>query len=103
MPCQCIVMSCQRIEYSDDYSKICVSLWQYCKDIPAVNYHGNILEFNGANATDSFNFEAKITDQTENNGRIDGVEIMVPLEYFSYFWTTLEMSLINCEVNPFVL
>ena len=103
MPCQCIVMSCQCIEYSDDYSKICVSLWQYCKDIPAVNYHGNILEFNGANATDSFNFEAKITDQTENNGRIDGVEIMVPLEYFSYFWTTLEMSLINCEVNPFVL
>ena len=24
---------------------------------------------------------------------------MVPLKYLSYFWRTLEMSLINCEVN----
>ena len=25
------------IEYSDNYSKTSGSLWQYCKDIPAVN------------------------------------------------------------------
>ena len=25
------------IEYSDNYSKTPGSLWQYCKDIPAVN------------------------------------------------------------------
>ena len=24
---------------------------------------------------------------------------MVPLKYLSNFWTTLEMSLINCEIN----
>ena len=41
----------------------------------------------------------KITGQTNNNGRIDNVEIMVPLKYLSNFWRTLEMSLINCEVN----
>ena len=45
------------IEYSDNYSKTSGSLWQYCKEIPA----GNIVIFNGANATDSFNFKAKIT------------------------------------------
>ena len=44
------------IEYSDNYSKTSESLWQYCKDIPAVNNHGDIVEFNGTNATDSFNF-----------------------------------------------
>ena len=27
------------------------------------------------------------------------VEIMVPLKYLSNFWRTLEMPLINCEVN----
>ena len=27
-----------------------------CKDIPAVNNNGNIVDFNGANATDTFNF-----------------------------------------------
>ena len=86
------------IEYSDNYSKTSGSLWQYCKEIPAVNA-GDIVDFNGANATDSFNFKTKITGQTDNNGRIDNVEIMVPLKYLSNFWRTLEMPLINCEVN----
>ena len=86
------------IEYSDNYSKTSGSLWQQCKDIPTVNNNGNIVDFNGANATDSFNFKTKITGQTDNNGRIN-VEIMVPLKYLSSFWRTLEMLLINCEVN----
>ena len=87
------------IEYSNSYSKTSGSLWQYRKDIPAVNDDGDIVDFNGANATDSFNFKAKITSWTNDNGRIDNVEIMVPLKYLSNFWRTLEMSLINCEVN----
>ena len=61
------------IEYSDNYSKTSGSLWQHCKEIPAVN-NGDIVDFNGANATDSFNFKTKITGQTNNDGRID-VEI----------------------------
>ena len=86
------------IQYSDNYSKTSGSLWQYCKEIPVVNNAGDIGEFNGANATDSFNFKTKITGQTNNNGRID-VEIMVPFKYLSNFWRTLEMPLTNCEVK----
>ena len=86
-------------EYSDNNSKISGSLWQYCKDIPAVNNNGDIVDFNGANVTDSFNFKAKITGQTDDDGEINNVEIMVPLKYLSNFWRTLEMPLINCEVN----
>ena len=86
------------IEYSNNYSKTCGSLWQYCKEIPAVNNKGNIVDFNGGNATDSFNFKTKITGQTNNNGTID-VEIIVTLKYLSKFWRTLEMPLINCEVK----
>ena len=40
-------------EYSDNYSKVSGSLWQYCK--PAVNNDFDIVNFNGANATDLFN------------------------------------------------
>ena len=47
------------IGYSDNYSKISESLWQYCKKILAVNDDGNIVDFNGANATDSFNLKQK--------------------------------------------
>ena len=54
------------IEYSDNYSKTSGSLWQYCKDIPAVNNNDNIVDFNRASATDSFNFKAKITGQTDD-------------------------------------
>ena len=94
-----IVMSMYNlIEYSDDYAKTTGSLWQYCKDIPARNNNNEITEFTGGNTTDSFTFKAKITGQTGNGGTKD-VEIMVPLKYSNNFWRTLEMPLINCEVN----
>ena len=48
------------IEYSNNYSKTSGSLWQYCKEIPAVDNDGDIVDFNGANASDSFNFKSKI-------------------------------------------
>ena len=86
------------IEYSDNYAKTTGSLWQYCKDIPAQNANDDIVIFLEDNTTDSFKFRAKITGQTENDGTKD-VEIMVPLKYLSNFWRTLEMPLINCEVN----
>ena len=86
-------------EYSDNYSKTSGSLWQYSKDVPAVNNNGDIVYFNGANATNSFNFKTKITGQTDDNGRIDNVKIMVPLKYLSNFWKIIEMPLINCEVK----
>ena len=86
------------IEYSDNYLKTSGSLWQYCKDIPAINNNGNIVEFNGDYAIDSFNFKAKITGQTGHNG-IKKVEIMISLKYLSNFCRTLEICLINCEIN----
>ena len=86
------------IEYSDNYAKTTGSLRQYCKDTPALNANGEIIIFAEGNLTDSFNFKTKITGRTGNNGTKD-VEIMVPLKYLSNFWRTLEMPLINCEVN----
>ena len=86
------------IEYNDNYVKTSGSLWQFCKDIPAQDANNEITEFTGGNTTDSFNFKAKITGQSGDVGTKD-VEIIVPLKYLSNFWRTLEMPLINCEVN----
>ena len=69
------------IEYSNNYSKTSGSLWQYCKDIPAVNNNSDIVDFNGANSSDSFNFKAKIIPQTDDDGQRNNVKIMVPLKY----------------------
>ena len=87
------------IEYSNNYLKTSGSLWKYCKDIPAINNVGNVVDFTATNTADSFKFNTKITGQTNNDGEIYGVEIMAPLKYLSNFWRTLEMPLINCEVK----
>ena len=76
-------------EYSDNYSKTSGSLWQYYKDDP----NDNIAN------SESFKSKVKITGKTPNNGNTKDVEIIVPLKYLSNFLRTLEMLLINCEVN----
>ena len=97
------------IEYSDNYSKSSGNLWKYCKEIPVVNDNGDIVDFNGATATGSFNFKRKIRGQTadsNNNANIAGrvdVEIIVPLTCLCNFWRTLEIPLINCEIEVLLI
>ena len=45
------------------------------------------------------NYKVKITGKTPDDRNMKNIEIIVPIEYLSNFWRTLEMSLINCEVN----
>ena len=77
------------IEYSDNYAKTSGSLCQYYIDEP----NNNLAD------SESFKFKVKITGKTSNNDNEKDVEIMVPLKYLSNFWRTLELPLINCEVN----
>ena len=80
------------IEYSDNYSKASINLWQYCRNEPAVN-DGNV-----ANATTNLLKLKKITGETGISGKKD-IDIIIPLKYLSKFWKTLEMPLTNCEIN----
>ena len=73
-------------------------MWQYWENIPAVVNSNAIVKFDKNNLTDSFNFKVKITGQTGDDGT-KTVEIMGPLKYLSNFWRTLEMPLINHEIN----
>ena len=79
------------IEYSNNYAKTTGSLWQYFRDEPVAD--------DDMEDSESFKSKTKITGKTPNNGNEKDVEIMVPLKYLSNFWRTLEMPLINCEVN----
>ena len=78
------------IEYSDNYAKTSGSLWQYFRDEPDDDLEDS----------ETFKSKIKITGKTPNNNNNEkDVEIMVPLIYLSNFWRTLEMPLINCEVD----
>ena len=53
------------VEYSDNYSKISGSLWQYYRDEPALIDAGAIKNFNvDDNNSASFKFKQKITGKT---------------------------------------
>ena len=56
------------IEYSDNYLKTSGRLWQYCKEIPAIDNNGGIVSFDGNNDTDSLKFKSNIIGKTNNNG-----------------------------------
>ena len=77
------------IEYSDYYLKTSGSLWQYYRDYS----NGNVTQ------SESFKYKTKITGKTPAARNTKDVKIAVPLKYLSDFWRTLEMQLINCEIN----
>ena len=66
------------IENSDNYSKKFGSLWQYCRDEPALNDVGALANFAGNSV--SFKFKQQITGSKEND-RTTIVKTMVPLKY----------------------
>ena len=86
------------IEYSNNYLKTSRSLWAYCKDIPVVDNNNAIVNFAENNLTNLFNIEVKMTGQTGDDGT-KNVEMMFPLKYLSNFSRTLEIPLINREIN----
>ena len=73
------------------------TLW----DEPFINNNGAIADFpaNDNNSV-SLKFNTKIAGKTGNDGT-KNFKIRVPLtlKYLSNFWRTLEVSLINCEIN----
>ena len=60
--------------------------------------NGAIADFNKANPTKSCNSKLKIISEIEKNGGKD-VEIIVPIKHLSNFWRTLEIPLVNDEIN----
>ena len=82
------------IEYSDNYSDTSGSLWDFKRDEIVDN--ANVT--NDDNAP-SFKYKANLIANTESDGTKKGVKIAVRLKYFSNFWRSLEMPLINCEVE----
>ena len=79
------------LEYSKNYRKTTGSLWNYYRDEPS-----NPLSSN----SESFKYKTNIVGKTpENNDSITNVKLVFPLKYLSNFWKSLNISLINCEVE----
>ena len=82
------------LEYSKNYKKTTGSLWNYYRDEPS-----NPLSSN----SESLKCKTSITGNTYTIG--DGEEgydtnkVVIPLKYLISFWKSLNIPLINCEVE----
>ena len=72
---------------------------QYYRDEPALTDSGAIVEFFASDNSVLFTIKKKQkTGKAAANGRKD-TETIVSLKYLNNFWSTFEMTLINCETN----
>ena len=89
------------LEYSKNYKKTTGSLWNYYRDEPS-----NPL----SSDSESFKYKTSIQGNTYNIGAGEEVydgnkvgknetEVAIPLKHLSNFWKSLNIPLINCEVE----
>ena len=96
-----IVMSMYNLlEYSKSYRKTTGNFWNYYRDEPNSGLGGENNNVNySIKDSKAFDYKTSITGKLEGNNTEKEVEIVVPLKYLSNFWRTLNMPLINCEIN----
>ena len=89
------------LEYSKNYRKTTISLWNYYRDEPSnplysssesFKYKTSITWNNYNVADDEEGYDANKVGQNET-------EIVIPLKHLSNFWRSLNIPLINCEVE----
>ena len=89
------------LEYSKNYKKTTGSLWNYYRDKPSDPLSSNF---------ESFKHKTSITGKTYNIGAGEEgydankvgrneTEVVIPLQYLSNFWKSLNIPLINCELG----
>ena len=76
------------------------SLWNYYRDEPNSDRDDNEINYSIINSK-SFYYKANFMENgvTQNNLTKNNVKIVVPLKYLSNFWRSLNIPLINCEVE----
>ena len=87
------------LEYSKNYRKTTCSLWNCYRDEPNSSVNNGITY--SISGSKSFDYKAKFIedDVTHDNLTKNDVKIVVPLKYLSNFWRSLNIPLINCEVE----
>ena len=93
------------LEYSNDYYMTSGNLWNYyrdeVKDSADENNDANNFRINNSKKTKCkyFEYKSKLIWRTPNNSSRTDTEVVVLLKYLSNFWRTLDLPLINCEIE----
>ena len=88
------------LEYSTNYRKLTVGLWNFYRDEPNSSTDDDNITHSILNS-ESFDYKANFMENavTQNNLTKNYVKVVVPLKHLSNFWRHLDIPLINCEVE----
>ena len=87
------------LEYSENYKKTTGSLWNYYRDESNSGINGGINY--SIMGSKSLEYKANFIGGgvTQNNLIKNDVKTVVPLTYLNNFWRSLNIPLINCEIE----
>ena len=89
------------LEYHKNYRKKTCSLWNHYRDEPN-NALSSISESFKYNATVTGNTYSLVSGDADYDATKVGkneTKVVIPLKHLSNFWRTLNMPLINCELE----
>ena len=86
------------IEYSDNYQDSSATLYRYKRDEPL---EADAVADLTTNTSSSFKYKVNLLGNplVANNIEKISVKVLVPLQYLSNFFRSLEMPLINCKIK----
>ena len=96
---------CNLLEYSGNYSMTSGSLWNYYRyevnDSSNENNDENNYKINNNKTTGSksFKYKTKVIGSIPDDANRSNAEVVVLLKYLSNFWRSLDLPLINCEIE----
>ena len=99
------------LECSKNYRKITGTLWNYYRDEPSnpLSFDSEFFKYKTSITRNTYNVDEENTDDDGNefdNPKYDAnkvgkneTEVVIPLKHLSNFWKSLNIPLINCEVE----
>ena len=99
------------LEYSNNYNKTTGSLWNFYRDEPSnpLSSNSDSFKYKTSITGNTYNIDEKITgddDNEVNNPKYDAnkagkndTEVFIPPRYLRNFWRSLNIPLINCEME----
>ena len=98
------------LEYNRNYRKTTGSLWNYYRDEPSnpLSSDSESFKYKTSMQGNIYNVDEKVTDDGNeaDNPKYDAnkvgrneTEVVIPLKHLSHFWRSLNIPLINCEIE----
>ena len=88
-------------EYSKNYRKTTGSLWNYYRDEAShpLSSDSESFKYKTSITGNTYNVGASEVGYVENKVGKNETEVVIPRKHFSNFWRSLNIPLINCEVE----